>query len=528
MPHNTPAKKNLKSSSRIAFNTVATYGRSVLTLGLSLFSSRWVLNALGATDFGLFNVVGALIVFLAFFNVVMASSAARHFAYAIGKSDIDDVNKWFNTSLSIHLILPAILIAIGWPIAEYAVRNVLTIPPERIDACVIVFRISLIGAFVNMASIPLIAMFTAKQRLVEIAFWGLLQSVIILCFAWILNRVSSDRLLFYAAGMVGINVFFQVIQIVRAFWMFPECRLRLQSGFDPGRLKELFRFAVWATVGIFGTTLRDQGSTVLLNLHFGPLLNAAFGIARQVSAQVNQLSSAMMGALVPEITAREGRGERARMLQLSHQSCKYAFLLVLFFAAPLIVEMDYVLKLWLRNPPEHTAIFCRLIIGTFLISRLTAGYSVAVNALGKMAGFHSTVGGLLVLTLPLAWLFLRLGYPPGSLGVAFMIISTIQCIGCAYWIRVLFGEPVKHWVGKVLWPCLLVSGTSFIGALCPLLFMQESFKRVVLASIIGVTTASLTTWYFALNKGEHAFFQQAAKSAFIKFGRADVQENPVT
>ena len=135
----------MKSSSRIVINTGVTYLRSILGVGFALFSSRWILQALGATDFGLFQVVGSLIVVLTFFNSVMASSAARHFAFAIGKGDTEDVNRWFNTSLNIHLILPAILIVIGWPIAEYAIRNWLTIPPERVESCVIVFRISLIN-----------------------------------------------------------------------------------------------------------------------------------------------------------------------------------------------------------------------------------------------------------------------------------------------------------------------------------------------------------------------------------------------
>ena len=502
----------------MAVNTAATYLRSLLSVGLALFSSRWILQALGAIDFGLFSVVGSLIIFLTFFNSVMASSAARHFAYAIGKGDTEDVNHWFNTSLSIHLILPAILIVIGWPIAEYAIRNWLTIPPERVETCVTVFRISLVGASVNMASIPIIAMFHAKQRIAEISFWGMLQTFMVFVLAWVLTQVSSDRLLFYAAGMVGVHVIVQSIKIARAFTIFPECRLRLQTGFDFQRLKELFHFAGWSLFGGISLTFSNQGSAILLNFYHGPALNAAFGIARQLSNQANQLSLAMQTAFAPEITAREARGEQDRVLSLSHLSSKVGYILVMLFAIPLITEMDYVLLVWLRNPPVHSTIFCRLILVTVLIDRLTTGYMMAVNARGKIAAYQATVGGILILKLPMALGFFGLGYPPASLGVAFVIISIFGAIGRVFWLRKLFGEPVKNWIVNVLSPCLAITGASALASIAPTLILPESFLRLILATSFSLLITGLFSWLFGLNKSEKIFFSNAAGKAMTKLG----------
>lgn len=508
----------LKSSTRIAINTGATYGRSLLAVGFALLSSRWILQALGATDFGLFNVVGSLIIFLIFINSVMASSATRHFAFAIGKGDFDDVSKWFNTSLSIHLILPVVLIVIGWPIAEYVVRNVLMIPHDRISACVFVFRISLIGAFVNMASIPFIAMITAKQRIAEIAFWDVLQSGMVFALAWFLTRASTDRLLFYATGMVGIHVLIHAIKILRALRLFPECQVRLQSGFDPSRLKELFSFAAWSLFGGVSSTLSNQGSAILLNLYYGPSLNAAFGIARQVSTQANQLSAAMLTAFIPEITSREGRGEYTRVLSLSHFSSKAGCILVLLFAIPLITEMDYVLRIWLNTPPEHTAIFCKLILAAFLIDRLTVGYMMAVNARGRIAAYQATIGGVLLMSLPLAWLFFWMGFPPASLGIAFVIISAVSCIGRVLWLRKLFGEPVKIWFLKVLFPCLTVATAAWLACTLPGFFLPESLLRLSLACAFSLLTTAVSAWLFVLNSGEKAFFLNASTNIIKKLG----------
>ena len=214
-------------------------------------------------------------------------------------------------------------------------------------------------------------------------------------------------------------------------------------------------------IAVFGIALRNQGSAVILNFYFGPVLNSAFSIARQVSVQVNQLSGSMMQAIVPEIIVREGRSERDRMLQLAHQSCKYAFLLVLLFSVPLIVEMDYVLNLWLRTPPQHTAMLCRFLIISFLIGRLVAGYSAAVNASGKIAGFQISAGLALVLTLPSSWLLFHFGFGPVILGFAFLGTSFVYCIASIFWLRKLFSASALHWFEKVVLT-LFVCGNRFI------------------------------------------------------------------
>jgi len=470
----------MKSSTRIALNTATTYSRSLVGVGLALFSSRWILQALGATDFGLFQVVGSLVIFLTFFNAVMATSAARHFAFAIGKGDTDDVNRWFNTSLSIHLILPIILIAIGWPIAEYAILNWLTIPPDRIAASVTVFRISLIGAFVNMASIPFVAMFNAKQRIAEVSMWGMVQHILILLLAWLLLRAPFDKLIAYAVGMVSIHVLIHLIKITRASLLFPECKLNAHEWFNRKHFMELLGFASWTLIGRSGGTLRNQGTSVLINLHFGPVVNAGYGIANQVSTQVSAFSAALMRAIAPEVTAREGRGQRKEMLALSVRASKFGTLLVLFFGVPFILEATFILDLWLVKTPPYAAILCQLMMATFIADKLGVGYMIAVNAHGKIATYQATVGGLLLMTLPLIWLLFTLGCSPASIGFAFLGIQSLCSIGRVLWVRHLFGVPFRQWLARVVLPCGLVATGAVAAASVPRLNMSPSFTRLLL------------------------------------------------
>lgn len=509
----------MTATQRLVLNTAATYLRTVLAAGLGLFSSRWVLNALGQTDFGLFSVVGSLIIFVTFLNNVMAGSASRHFAYAIGQSDCVEVNKWFNTALSTHLFFPFALIIIGWPIGEYCISHILTIPTERIEVCNWVFRLSLVSAYVTMASIPFVAMFRAKQNIAELALWETLQSVCAFTLALSLSLATGDRLLFFAAGMVAIPVFIQSILVCRALFVFPECRVKVCYWFNAARTKEIFGFASWSLIGMSGGLLRNQGSAILLNLYFGPSVNAAYGIANQVTAQAGNLSSAMFGAFSPEITASEGRGNRARMLDLSQRASKFGMLLMLLFAVPLIVEMENILELWLVEPPMYTAMLCQLMVGTFLVDRLSVGYMSAVNAYGKIAGYQATIGTILFMTLPLAWFFLSSGAPPTSVGLAFVLIQVLCSLGRVLWARHLFRVTVRGWLMAIVWPCSIVAIATVLSAMVPVWLMPATLYRLLLVCIVSAIATALTSWFFALDTRERAFFVDNVKKIFCSIRR---------
>lgn len=505
-------------AARIALNTTVTYLRSIIAIGLTLFASRWVLQALGTTDFGLFSVVGSLIVFLTFLNAVMASSSARFFAHAIGKGDPDDVNHWFNTSLVMHLVLPTVLIVSAWPLAEFAIRNWLTIPLDRIDACIGVFRLSVIGAFVNMLSVPFVAMFNAKQRILELSLWDMLQVWMMFCLALVVSHISTDQLLFYAAGMVGINILIDSAKVARALVLFRECRIKLHVASFKERTKALVRFAAWNLFGGVAQTLSKQGSTILLNLYHGPVLNAAFGIAHQVANQANQLALALQAAIAPEIITSEGRGNEQRVMMLAHFSSKIGCVMVMLIGIPLIAEMEYVLRLWLIDPPPQTAAFCRWIIAAFLIERLTTGYMMAISARGKIAAYQASVGGILLLTLPFAWLLFAMGYPPTTLGLVILLTAAAAALTRVLWLRRLFGAPVTNWCKLVLMPCSAIATIGTLASYAPRFTMDESWARLALVALLGPASIATGAWLVGLNRPEKQFFTKSLRNGIARAG----------
>ena len=501
----------MNTSHRLILNTAAVYTRSLLSAGLALFSSRWILNAMGAIDFGLFSLVGSVLIFIAFLNTVMATSASRHYAYAIGQGDSDEVNKWFNAALSIHLCFAVSLTFVGWGVGNYLITHVLNIPPERVVVCRQVFQISLVSLFTGMVSIPFVAMFKAKQRIAELSAWDMMQSVLNFSFAWYLTQATGDRLWMYALGVTTILVFIHSILVARAVTNFRECRVVFLQWFDGLKLKEIFTFASWNLIGSLGASFRDQGSAILINLYFGPVANTSYSIARQVSRQTGQLAGAMLGAFSPEISTREGRGERSSMLDLSLRANKFGTLLVLVFVVPLMVEMEYVLKLWLVTPPVYAETFCRYILATFLIDRLTTGYMLAVNAHGKIAGYQATLGTILLLTLPLAWLFLYLGLEPTSVGVAFIVTMTLCSLGRVVWAKYLLGASVYRWIKAVLAPCGMVGGGAALATAFPFISVPSGFLRLILVTGASFIAYLLLTWFFALDKRDRSFFHHNTK-----------------
>ncbi len=514
----------VKASERVVINAAATHGRAIVVVGLALFSSRWVLQALGQTDFGLFSVVGSLIICLSLFNSVMAGSSARHFAFAIGQGEPDIVNRWFNTALGIHLVLSVILVIVGWPLAEYVIRRILTIPPDRIGVCVLVFRWSLIAAFINMVSIPFVAMFHAKQRMAELAFWGVVQAGLVFVLAWGLAFMPYDRLTAYAVGMAVIHVAVHSAKGVRATVLFRECRIRWSGGFDVGRFKELFGFAIWSLIGGSAVTLRNQGSGILINLYFGPVINASYGIANQVSSQTGSLSAALMDAIAPEITAREGQGRRDSMIELSLSACKFGTLLVMFFAIPFLLETELLLRLWLVDPPPYAAVLSQFVMGSSIVNAWSTGYIHAVNAHGKIAAYQATLGGLLLMTLPLAWLLLRAGWPPTGVGVAFLTVQLACALGRVFWVRRMFGVPIRNWLTAVIYPCMTVAVAAVIFAAVPRCLMAPTMIRLLIVGMVCTGALAWAAWRLALTPLERKFvmlFCRKIGSRWLK--RTDIE-----
>ena len=502
---------------RILLNIVATYGRSLFGLACGLFSARWVLEALGKEDFGLYGVVGALTIFIAFLNMMLSGALGRYYAFSIGEAKkaadngraadgLENCRRWFNTALSIHTVVPVVLMLIGYPIGEWAVRNFLTIPTDRLETCVWVFRLACISSFVGMINVPFTAMYTAKQYIAELTIYSFAQTAANTAFFYFMATHPGAWLMKYAIWMCVVTALPQVIITARAFSVFPECKINIRYWGDVERIKSLGSYAGWQIFGGLGAMLRLQGIAIVVNKYFGPAMNASMNIANQVNSQTGTLSSAMLGAFTPAITTAYGSGDLETARQMSYRACKFGLVLILIFMIPLAIEIDEVMVLWLKNPPDCVGGLCLCMMAMLLVDKSTIGHMVAVQATGKIAAYQAVLGGSLIVSFPLAWFFVAMGWGIYSMCWAMLAMTMVMAWGRLFFARRLVALSIRHWIFRIALPVAVVVVPSALAAWSIRYLMPvSSLSRVAATTVVSEFVLLPLSWFLVLSAQEREF-----------------------
>ena len=518
----------MSPKTRIVVNTIASYSRSIFSICFGLFSVRWVLSALGAAEYGLFTLIGSLIAFISFFNNILGISVARYYAYAIGEADIqqgvghENLSRWFNTALSIHLCVPAVMIVVGYPLAVFAMRNWLNIPAERLETCVWVFRISLVTAFVSMSSVPFIAMYTARQLISELSLFSIAATLLNFCCAFALFYVGSDKLLTYAIFMMAVNAGIPLLQILLASVQFRECRMRLAYWGDWKRLKSLLSFAGWTTFGFGGFTFGSQGNVVLTNQYFGSAMNASYGIASQLANHTGALSNALMGAMAPVITSSEGAGNRQRTIRLALQTGRISAFMLILFGVPLLLELPEVIHLWLGKLPDFVVPVCMITLCSSIVNKLTIGHQMAMNASGKIALWQFFEGTILAGMVGFAAMFILVGAGPLSAAFGYLCSSIVSAITVLIFCQKRLEMSILLWIRHVVAPIAITTIGAMVFAGTSLWLLPPSFLRIMVTVLLSLLIMLPLGWFVVFDISEKSFIK--AKLATIQrrfFGRGE-------
>lgn len=508
---------------RIFLNVVASYGRSLFSIVCGLFSTRWVLMALGHTDMGLYSVIGGLTMFVMFFNIQFAGAVSRYFAFSIGQASVskggeaglDECRRWFNVAVFIHTVLPLTLIAIGYPIGEYAIAHQwLEIPFDRIMACVWVWRFTCIGCLVGMMNVPFQGMYTAKQHIAELTLYSVAQTASKTIFIYIMVVFPGDWLARYAFVMMLVAVVPAVLICFRAIQTFPECRFRLNQMWDWGRVKKLFAYVSWQVVGSAGFVFRTMGVSVLVNKVMGPKANAAMSIGNTMSAETAMLSSALTNAFSPVVATACGANDLEKMRQMAFMACRFGIVLTLVFALPLALEVDEVLRIWLKTPPLYASEFCLCLLACAVIDKATLGHVMAINASGRLARFQSAHGFSLMIALPVA--AISYCFVPGVWSIGLSLVCTmVFSVLCDVWFaRTSVGLSAKYWLSHVVGPTVLLAAASLIAGFVPVFLMPPSFLRLVITTCSTLSCFLIIGWFFVLSRGERMFLCERCQCVF--------------
>lgn len=399
-----------ENNKRIAKNTLLLYFRMILIIIVGLYTSRVVLNTLGVSDYGIYNVVGGIVAMLAFLNSAMVAASQRFISFELGTGNMEKLKKVFCTSVSIHIVLAFIILLIAETLGLWFVNTHLNIPPERMEAANWVYQCSILTLLVTIVSVPYNSCIVAHEHMKAFAYVSIVEAVLKLLIVYLLLLGNFDKLIFYAILVVAVALIIRIIYGIYCKRNFEECTYRFV--FDKQLFKEMFAFAGWSIIGNFGFAFKDQGSNVILNLFFGTAVNAARGIALQVNGIISNFSNNFTMALNPQITKQYAAGDVEASVKLVYAGCRYSFYLLLLIAVPVMINIDYLLQLWLGTVPEYTSQFLMLALIAALIDVMARPLVTALQATGRIKIFQIVICIVVLCELPLAYVILHYGGKP--------------------------------------------------------------------------------------------------------------------
>lgn len=480
------------NTKRIAKNSAFLYVQMAIRIVVSLYTTRVILHALGAEDFGINNVVGGVVAMFVFISDTMSSASQRFFAYEIGVGNKKKLNQYFNTTIECYVLLILILLIIVEIVGFWFVNNKLIIPPNRIYAANWVLQFAIAAFVIRMVSVPYGAMIVAYERIAIFAIIGLIDSLLTLCAALFLKSYNGDRLIIYA-------LFLFSVAFVNTLFCAIFCRIhftddvKLNFFWQKSMFIELVSYSGWSLFWTLANVVRSQGINILLNLFFNPVVNAARAIAYQVNNVINQYTNSFYQAVRPQITKYTAREEKEQMLNLMFSSSRISFFLLLIVAIPLLAKTPYILQIWLGEAPEYTTTFMRLVIIVAMIDALGHPPTTAICATGRIKWYHITIGTILLMNLPISYFFLRRGGNPYVVFVVSVCMSSLAQLARIFFMKYIHGMSIKSYltevflrIGFVLIPVFLLS-----------FYLSGLFKDSFLSFCVYVFTTTIITAIFS-------------------------------
>jgi O-antigen/teichoic acid export membrane protein len=476
---------------------------------VTLYTSRVILNTLGVEDFGIYNVVGGVVTMFAFFNSAMSSATQRFLSYEIGKGDFVQLRKTFNATQIIHFGIAVFIFILAETVGLWLVKKYLVIPPQRMEAALWVFHFSVLSFMVTVIQVPYNATIIAHERMNVYAYVSIVEVLLKLLIVFMLTWVAYDKLKLY--GLLHFAVMFLIALTYRIYTLkyFEETKFEIVK--DKKLYEKLIKFSGWNLFENFALIAKGQGVNVVLNMFYGPLINAAQGISNQLGNAVNSFVSNFQMAVKPQIIKSYASKEKEYMTSLLFKSTKLSFYLILILATPLILEIKQVLKLWLKIVPSYTSTFAVLILIISIIISLSGPMKTAVQATGKIVHYQIVVGTLQILILPISYLFLKMGYSPEITLYIAIVIEVITLLFRLYFLKTLIDFPVLLFVKEVLFKNTLILLLSFSIPFIVRNSMEENILRLLLIICLSTFWNVIIIYNIGLNKTERKIISTEMK-----------------
>ena len=504
----------LSDNKRIAKNTLLLYLRMFYSLLISLFTARVVLQALGFTDYGLYTVVASVTTMFTFLRSAMGNATNRYIAFGVGKGDFEELRKTFSTCVIVHSIIALLIIILCEGVGVWLLYNKMEIPPDRLSACFWVLQLSIATCAIGVICVPYDADIIAHEKMGAFAFISILNSTLNLGVVYAVKYYPLDKLVFYAFLVFAIQVMNRIIYNVYCHKHFPESKFARIV--DKAQIKEMFKFAFWNLFGNMAAIACTPVLNIFLNIFFGPVVNAARGIAVNIQAMVNGFISNFQIAVIPQITKSYAAGQLSRMRKLIITSSKFSYFLFFFVALPITLEAKQVLTLWLGDIPDHTISFTRITLMTLLITSWIQPLHTANLATGNIKKFQTWRGIIMFLMLPISYVALKVGAKPEIVFVVQLLVTFVAQIVMLFIIRPLIQLSLREYVGEVFVRAGIVSVLAAIPSYLTFHFLPENFWTLILVCIVSVVCTALFVYFLGLNRSEKDMMVSYVKPIFAK------------
>lgn len=507
----------MSDNRKIFENSSILYIRLIIITIVGLFSSRLVLQSLGASDFGLYNVVGGIVVMMGILNTAMLSTSFRYIAFETGKGNAEGVNQVFNISLVLHACLALFVVLLAETLGTYYIHHFLNVPADRISDAIFVFRFSVLATVFSIFSIPFQGLITAQEQFSVRSSIEVISVLLRLAAAASLLYYGANRLRLYAILTASVIAMASILYIV-------YCRRKYTSivswnfQTDKNKYREMVGFSGWVMLGAAACIGKVQGAALIINVFFGTILNASFGIANQVNQLVLMFTQNLGQAAIPQITKSYSSGNSDRTIQLVCYMNKYSFFLMLLPALPILLETNFLLHLWLGQVPEYTTLFCQLMICNALIDCLSAAIPAAIQASGRIKYFQIIQSAVSLFGLPVAYMLFKLNYPPYTIIVVYILAAIVNVVVCQVLLKRLINFDVKRFFKvsylKILYVVVCVSPLFLIKNL-----YEEGVFRFVFMSLAALIWFAIAVYVFGIEEKERVVVKSGLIQIYSKFSK---------
>lgn len=505
----------MSDNKRIAKNTIFLYVRMVIILVVGLFTSRIVLNALGVENYGIYNVVGGFVTIFGFLNGAMANASQRFLTFELAQGNLERQILTFSTSINLHIILAFIIIILSESIGLWFFYNKLAIPADRLQAALWVYQLSIVTVSLAVISVPYNALIIAHERMSAFAWISMLDVALKLAIIYLLINTTFDKLIFYAVLLFCVQVLDQVIYWIFCIKNFPEARYRF--AFDRKIFKGMSNIAGWSLFGNIAGVGYTQGLNILLNMFFGPVVNAARGIAVTVQGVVSGFVSNIQMAINPQITKCYATNDIKRMHNLIFASSKYCFFLLLIVVMPILIKTYDILKAWLSIVPEYTVWFVRLTLCVMLVETLANPLMVSSQAVGRVKVYQSVVGGILLFIVPVAYVCLKMGASPISVFIVqlimFMIATLFRIMIVGRMIDISLSLYLKDVVSRIIFVFIF---SLFISMIISAIMPHTVSGNIITIILIPIVISAISLM-IGLNNHERMYIFSSLKNLRKRF-----------